>query len=74
MPLTLEQYASLCIDGEIDPAGRAAVAWRYGLTPEQHAHIDAQFRGLFAAQPAQLEAFQRACSIYRAWREQIARR
>ncbi|MGK3964980.1 hypothetical protein WMF38_12510 [Sorangium sp. So ce118] len=74
MALTLKQYASLCVDCELDHAGRAAIARRYGLTPEQHAHLDVQFRWLFAVQPAQLDAFRQACSVYRAWCEQNARR
>ena len=65
--LTLEQYASLCVDLQNPQADAAAVLRRYSLTPETKRALDSRFSELFHRDPAQNAAFQQACVAYRAW-------
>jgi hypothetical protein len=65
--LTLEQYASLCVELTTEGANASEVLHRYGLTMEQGRAVDAHWKARVAADPAAREAFDRAYNAYRAW-------
>lgn len=65
--LTIEQYASLCVDLEVDPIHEHQVLQRYRLTAEQKSALDAHFRRVFAEQPFARSAFADARHQYSAW-------
>lgn len=64
---SMEQYASLVVELDLDPARRLDTLGRYGITEAQRALVDARFQAWFAAEPAARSAWERACSTYRAW-------
>lgn len=69
--LSVEQYASLCVEASLDPAGVPDVLQRYRITPEQRAALDAQWQERIAGDPGTRAAFERAAATYRRWlREQ----
>lgn len=65
--LTVEQYASLCVDLELAPGGSAEALRRYGVTPEGKRALDEGFGRVFAEQPSRHAAFEHAKATYRAW-------
>lgn len=65
--LTVEQYASLCVDLELSPQGTAEVLRRYGVTQEAKRTLDEGWSRVFAEQPARRAAFEHAKVTYRAW-------
>jgi hypothetical protein len=65
--LTVEQYASLCVDLELAPRSPADVLRRYGVTPEAKRTLDDGWSRVFAEQPARRAAFEHAKATYRAW-------
>lgn len=65
--LTVEQYASLCVDLELAPHNAAEVLRRYGLTAEGKRTLDEGWARVFAEQPARRAAFEHAKATYRAW-------
>jgi hypothetical protein len=68
--LTLEQYASLCIDLEVYAARADEVLARYRLTGAQKAALDAHFQELLARKPMEWLAFERARASYKVWLSQ----
>jgi hypothetical protein len=66
--LTLEQYASLCVEMALDPGRSGETLHRYGLTGEQASDVDAQWKARVAADPNVRAAFDLAYASYRAWR------
>lgn len=65
--LTVEQYASLCVDLAGDHAHTAETLRRYHLSPEQKQAIDAEWHARFARDPSAWLAWDRACKTYQAW-------
>ncbi|MDC3955581.1 hypothetical protein [Polyangium jinanense] len=65
--LTLERYASLCVELTAAPGHAQAVAWRYGLTHEQWKKVNAYWQGRMASEPDVRAAWERACVTYRDW-------
>jgi hypothetical protein len=72
-PLTLEQYASLCVELQRRPDRIAETLGRYRVTAEQRAQLDAYWRSRLAADPALYVSFASACAAYRAWLAQSGR-
>jgi hypothetical protein len=66
-PLTLQQYASLCVDLEADYV--VDVLRQYRLSPEQKAALDTHYQRLFAERPSERLAFGGARKTYAAWRQ-----
>jgi hypothetical protein len=65
--LTLEQYASLCVELGVEGAKAEEVLKRYGLTADQGRAVDEHWKAKVAADPAARAAFDRAYEAYRAW-------
>ena len=65
--LTVEQYASLCVDLTANPAHAVETLRRYHLSPEQKCTIDAEWHARFAREPSAWLAWDRACKTYQAW-------
>ena len=55
--LTLEQYASLCVELSLAPDQVPQTLHRYRVSPEARALLDARWRERFAADPGQRAAF-----------------
>lgn len=66
-PLSLEQYASLCVEAALHPARLPEILRRYHLTAEQRPALDAHWQGRIAGDPAVRAAWERACATYRQW-------
>ncbi|WP_437731305.1 hypothetical protein [Sorangium sp. So ce1335] len=66
-PLSLEQYASFCVEAVLAPANLSQVLQRYGITVEQRAALDAHWQGKMASSPEIRAAWERACATYRQW-------
>ena len=65
--LTVEQYASLCVDLEMAPHAATEALRRYGVTPEGKRALDEAWSRVFAEQPTRKGAFEHAKVTYRAW-------
>jgi len=66
-PLTLEQYASLCVELNAAPHQAAEIAGRYGLTQPQWTTVNAYWQGRMTHEPDVRAAWERACVTYRQW-------
>lgn len=60
---SVEQYASLCVELELDPAHALETLLRYRLTAEQRTALDAAWR----------ERMAQAADLYAAWSQAVAR-
>jgi hypothetical protein len=65
--LSLEQYASLCVELADEPAATSNILRRYQVTPEQQKALDDYWQGRMAADASVWTAFTRACGSYKAW-------
>jgi hypothetical protein len=65
--LTLQQYASLCVELNFRPEHAVQTLARYGLSLETRAAIDATWKARLARDPALRDAFSKACSTYHAF-------
>ncbi|WP_437854442.1 hypothetical protein [Sorangium sp. So ce363] len=65
--LTLEQYASLCVEFAAAPGQAQEISSRYGLTQEQWTNVNAYWTGRMSSEPAVRAAWERACVTYRQW-------
>jgi hypothetical protein len=65
--LSLEQYASLCVELGSAPASAPEIFKRYGLTQEQAEAVDAHWKKRVSEDPAARAAFDRAYQAYQAW-------
>lgn len=72
--LSLEQYASLCVDLEADPGRRSETLRRYQIAEEHHASLEAHWQARMTAEPTLAAAFQSARAAYRAWLAQSSSR
>jgi hypothetical protein len=64
--LSLEQYASLCVELARSPSPEPVLT-RYGLSAEQGRALEAHYGQLFATSPAVRTAFDAASALYEAW-------
>lgn len=65
--LTLEQYASLCVEIAQAPAKKPEITQRYGLSEENAARVDAYWRARIANEPETDKAFRWAYHSYQQW-------
>jgi hypothetical protein len=65
--LTLEQYASLCVELALSPATRPEILVRYWMNDEAYRRVEANWQRRMAADPMVWMAWDRACAAYRAW-------
>ncbi len=65
--LTLEQYASLSVDLELNPAHAPEMLRRYGVNEQGKRALDERWALVLREQPARLAAFEEAKAYYRAW-------
>jgi hypothetical protein len=65
--VSLEQYASLCVELDMYPDRAALTLQRYGVSAAQKVALDEHHRAMFAASPAMGERWEAACRIYRDW-------
>lgn len=72
--LTMEQYASLCVDIEMAPAQAPEILRRYGANEPGKRVLDEGWSRIFAEQPARRTAFESAKVAYRTWLSQGGRR
>ena len=63
--LTLEQHAALYIELELYPGRKAEILQRYGLTPSQHARIDAGWDAQLTLNHKLAAAWQQAAEKHR---------
>ncbi len=69
--LTIEQYASLCVEIALNPTQRREITQRYGLSDEHASRIDAYWRARITNEPEIDKAFRWAYHSYQQW---LARR
>lgn len=73
-PLTVVQYASLCVELLFEPAREADVLIRYQVVSKPaHRALDEHWRERFASKPEELAEFEAARAVYAQWL-QMARR
>lgn len=72
--ISLEQYASLCVELDLYPDRTALTLQRYGVSAAQKDALDHHHRAMFAAVPAMGERWKAACRIYRDWLIKSTRR
>jgi hypothetical protein len=65
--LSLEQYASLCVELAVEPAKTYDTLRRYGITFEHWKELDHHWNGRLAAEPGVEMTFRRAYTAYEAW-------
>jgi hypothetical protein len=64
---TVERFASLCAELELDASRSAEILDRYRIRADQKAILDKAWGARFRAEPATYAAFQEAKSIYTRW-------
>jgi hypothetical protein len=65
--LSLEQYASLCVELELDPTKTEETLGRYRLSADQRKALDEAWQPRVASDPTLHTAFNAACAAYKAW-------
>lgn len=65
--LSLEQYASVCVELSLHPAKAEETLRRYRLTEDQRAKLDAYWQARIASDPGVAAAWNHACAVYRDW-------
>jgi hypothetical protein len=65
--LSLEQYASLCVELALEPAKADETLLRYQLTSEQRKALDTHWQGRIAAEPSVWMRFDQAYAAYQKW-------
>ncbi|WP_437682418.1 hypothetical protein [Sorangium sp. So ce131] len=65
--LSLEQYASLCVELSLHPGRTDETLKRYRITEEQRARLDAYWQARIAGDPGVASAWKRAYVFYRDW-------
>jgi hypothetical protein len=64
---TIERFASLCAELELDSARSAEILERYRVRAEQKAMLDMAWAARFRAEPATFATFQEAKTVYTRW-------
>lgn len=65
--LTLEQYASLCVELDAVQCDRPDILRKYRLNDEQARKLQAHWRAKFVVEPKLKAQWQQACAAYEAW-------
>jgi hypothetical protein len=65
--LTLEQYASLCVELDAEQSNRPEILGRYRISEEQARKLEAHWRAKFAVEPSLKAQWQQAYAAYEAW-------
>lgn len=65
--LSLQQFASLCVELEVVPNEADEILRRYRITAEQRTVIDTDWQGRIAADPRVRTVFDQAYAAYKAW-------
>jgi hypothetical protein len=65
--LTIQQYASLCVELGLRREAFTETLARYHLSPASKAALDTTWQRRFAADPSARPAFDKACAEYQAW-------
>ena len=65
--LSVEQYASLCVEPAALPGRPMEVLDRYRITEEQRRGLDAHWSARMVADPAPGQVWDGACNAYRVW-------
>lgn len=65
--LSIERYASLCVELEASPASSAHTLRRYQLSETEWVALDAYWKARFSREPAVQSASESARAAYRAW-------
>ncbi len=71
--LSIERYASLCVELWATPANAEQTRRRYQLTLQEWITLDAHWKARFSREPGTRAAWESACSAYRAWLVQASR-
>jgi hypothetical protein len=72
--LSLEQYASLCVELGLYPDRAALTLKRYGVSPAQKDALNRYYHAALAADPALRDRWEAACRTYRDWLIQSTKR
>jgi hypothetical protein len=65
--LTLEQYASLCVELDAEQCNRLEILRKYRLSEEQTRKLQVHWRAKFVVEPKLKAQWQQACTAYEAW-------
>jgi hypothetical protein len=65
--LSLEQYASLCVELAVEPAKAAETLLRYRLDAEQKRALDDHWQRRIHAEPGARARFDQAYTAYQQW-------
>jgi len=68
-PLSLEQYASLCVELSMSPAQAPSILSRYRIDEEQRRRVEDYWREQMQSDAEVREAWNKACKTFRAWLE-----
>jgi hypothetical protein len=69
--LSIERYASLCVELEATPASSAQTLRRYQLSAPEWVALDAHWKARFSREPEVKAAWESARAAYRAWLAQV---
>ncbi len=69
--LSIERYASLCVELTAAPVSSAQTRRRYQLTEPEWLTLDAHWKARLSREPEVRAAWESACAAYRAWLAQI---
>ena len=72
--VSMERYASLCVELSATPANAAHTLRRYQLTEPEWSALDAEWKARLAREPGARAAWESACSAYRTWLAEASRR
>lgn len=72
--LSIEQYASLCVELELEPSQTTETLLRYRLTPSLRAKLDAAWRDRMARASDVYTAWSKAVTQYKTWKLQQPKR
>lgn len=69
--LSIERYASLCVELAATPLNAAQALRRYQLSETEWVALDAYWKARFSREPEMQAAWERARAAYRAWLAQV---
>lgn len=72
--LSLEQYASLCVELHLAPDRSDEIFRRYGIPQDMRASVDAYWQRRLSAEPPLYQAYAQAYNAYKTWLLQNRRR
>jgi len=71
--LSIERYASLCVELSATPANRGETLRRYQLNEPQRTTLDAHWKARITREPGMRATWENACSAYKTWLAQAGR-